>query len=106
MGKNTELIYSDDEGSLNSNVIKEYFESQQIEIHRTRTHPALAKRFIRTFKNMLFKRVEADEKKGKANTQWTDYKFEIMITYNNKMVHSATDLTPQPAKQTRKRTQS
>ena len=69
-----------------------------MEIHRTRTHPALAKRFIRTFKNMLFKRVEADEQKGKANIQWTDYKFEIMITYNNKMVHSATDLTPQQAK--------
>ena len=98
MGKKRELIYSDDEGSLDSNVIKEYIESQKIEIHRTRTHPAFAERFIRTFKNMLFKRVEADEKKGKANIQWTDYIFEIMITYNNKMVHSATDLTPQQAK--------
>ena len=99
MGKKPELIYSDDEGSLNSNVIKEYIESQKIEIHRTRTHPAFAERFIRTFKNMLFKRVEADEKKGKANIQWTDYIFEIMITYNNKMVHSATDLTPKEAKE-------
>ena len=98
MGKKPELIYSDDEGSLNSNVIKEYIESQKIEIHRTRTHPAFAERFIRTFKNMLFKRVEADEKKGKDNIQWTDYIFEIMITYNNKMVHSSTDLTPQEAR--------
>ena len=24
---------------------------------------------------MLFKRVEADEKKGKENVQWVDYKF-------------------------------
>ena len=53
---------------------------------------------MRTFKNMLFKRVEADEKKGKSNIQWTDYIFEIMITYNNKMLHSATDLTPEEAK--------
>ena len=47
---------------------------------------------------MLFKRVEADEKKGKENIQWIDYIFEIMITYNNKMVHSATNLTPKEAK--------
>ena len=98
MGKKPELIYSDDEGSLNSNVIKEYIESQKIKIHRTRTHPAFAERFVRTFKDMLFKRVEADEKKGKANIQWIDYIFEIVITYNNKMVHSATDLTPKEAR--------
>ena len=98
MGKKPELIYSDDEGSLNSNVIKEYIESQKIEIHRTRTHPAFAERFIRTVKNMLFKRVEADEKKGKEDIQWIDYIFEIMITYNKKMVHSATDLTPKETK--------
>ena len=54
MGKEPELIYSDDESSLNSNVIKEYIGSQKIETHRTRTHPAFAERFIRTFKNMLW----------------------------------------------------
>ena len=98
MGKKPELIYSDEEGSLNSGVLKEYFDKEKIETHQTRTHPAFAERFIRTFKNMLFKRVEADEKKGKDNIQWTDYIFEIMITYNNKMVHSSTDLTPKEAK--------
>ena len=98
MGKKPELVYSDEEGSLNSGVLKEYFEKEKIETHQTRTHPAFAERFIRTFKDMLFKRVEADEKKGKENIQWTDYIFEIMITYNNKMVHSATDLTPQQAR--------
>ena len=98
IGKAPELIYSDDEGSLNSNVIKEYIAEQGMEIHRTRTHPAFAERAIRTVKDMLFKRVEADEKKGKENIQWTDYIFEIMITYNNKMVHSATGLTPQQAR--------
>ena len=51
-------------------------------------------RFIRTFKDMLFKRVEADEKKSKKNIQWTDYIFQIMITYNTKNVHSATAQTP------------
>ena len=97
-GKKPELVYSDEEGSLNSGVLKKYFDKEKIETHQTRTHPAFAERFIRTFKDMLFKRVEADEKKGKENIQWIDYIFEIMITYNNKMVHSATDLTPKEAK--------
>ena len=47
---------------------------------------------------MLFKRVEADEKKGKANIQWTDYIFEMLLTYNNKNVHSTTKFTPSQAK--------
>ena len=106
MGKKPELVYSDEEGSLNSGVLKEYFDKEKIETHQTRTHPAFAERMIRTLKDMLFKRVEADEKKGKENVPWTDYIFEIMITYNNEMVHSATDLTPKEAKKTRKRTQS
>ena len=98
MGKKPELEYSDEQGSLNSGVLKEYFDKEKIETHQIRTHPAFAERFIRTFKDMLFKRVEADEKKGKGNIQWTDYIFEIMLTYNNKMVHSATNLTPKEAK--------
>ena len=98
MGKKPELVYSDEEGSLNSGVLKEYFDKEKIETHQTRTHPAFAERMIRTLKDMLFKRVEADEKKGKDNIQRTDYIFEIMLTYNNKMVHSATGLTPKEAK--------
>ena len=46
---------------------------------------------------MLYKRVEADEKKGKINIQWIDYKFEILLTYNDKNIHSATGLTPKEA---------
>ena len=38
---------------------------------------------------MLYKRVEADEKKGKENIQWIDYNLEILLTYNDKMVHSS-----------------
>ena len=34
---------------------------------------------------MLFQRVEADEKKGKANTQWPDYILEIALTYSNQI---------------------
>ena len=47
---------------------------------------------------MLYKRVEADEKKGKSNIQWTDYIYEILLTYNNQMIHSATKFTPKEAR--------
>ena len=56
-------------------------------------HPAFARRFIRSFKDTLFKRVDNDEKKLKQHIQWTGYIIEIMITYNNKDVHSATGMT-------------
>ena len=46
---------------------------------------------------MLFKRVDADEKKGKNNIQWVDYLGEILLTYNSKMIHSAHEMTPNEA---------
>ena len=111
MDKKPELLYGDDEGSLNSQVVNEYLTKEKRELHRTRGHPAFAERLIRTFKDKLFKRVEADasgkasrgsqardEKKGKQNIQWTDYIIEIMLTYNNKDVHSATKFTPKDAR--------
>ena len=99
MGDKPKMFYSDEEGSLYSKTVIEYLEGEKIEIHRTRGHPAFAERFIRTYKDMLLKRVEADEKKGKANIQWTDYiLFEILFTYNKKNVHSTTKFTPSEAK--------
>ena len=98
MDKKPKMIYSDEEGSLLGNEIREYFKKEGIELHTTRGHPAFAERFIRTFKDMLFKRVDADEKKSKKNIQWTDYIFEVMLTYNNKMVSSVTKFTPRDAR--------
>ena len=98
MGDKPKMFYSDEEGSLYSKTAIEYLEGDKIEIHRTRGHPAFAERFIRTYKDMLFKRVEADEKKGKENIQWIDYNLEILLTYNNKTVSSATKMTPLEAR--------
>ena len=98
MDRKPELLYGDDEGSLNSQVVNEYLTKEKIELHRTRGHPAFAESFIRNLKNKLFKRVEADEKKGEENIQWIDYIFEIMLTYNNKDAHSATKFTPKDAR--------
>ena len=95
------IIYTDDEGSISGADFKQLVEDEGIELYRTRGHPAFAERFIRTFMDKLFKRVENDEKKGKHNIQWIDYITEILLTYNNKDVHSATGLTPNEARKER-----
>ena len=65
MGKKPKMmIYTDDERAIAGEDFKDYVEGEGITLHRTRCHPAFAERFIRTYKDMLFKRVEADEKKG------------------------------------------
>jgi hypothetical protein len=95
------IIYTDDERAIASAEFKEYVDGENIELYRTRGHPALAERFVRTFKDMLFKRVENDEKKGRINLQWTDYILEIMLTYNSKDKHSSTNMTPNEARKDR-----
>ena len=98
MGKRPKIIYTDDEGALSTEAIQKYLKDENIQHHRTRGHPNFAERAIRTFKDMLYKRVEVDEKKGKGDIQWTDYILEILLTYNNQMKHSATGLTPKDAR--------
>ena len=98
MGKKPKIIYTDDEGALNTEAIQKYLKDENIQHHRTRGHPNFAERAIRTFKDMLYKRVEVDEKKNKETIQWTDYILEILLTYNNQMKHSATGLTPKDAR--------
>ena len=98
MGAKPKLIYTDDERAIASSEFKQYVEDEGIELYRTRGHPAFAERFIRTFKDKLFKRVEADEKKGKEDIDWTSYILEIMLTYNNKDVHRTTEQTPNEAR--------
>ena len=82
------IIYTDDERGIASSDFKEFVDGEDIELYRTRGHPAFAERLIRTFKDKLFKRVENDEKKGKQNIQWIDYITEIMLTYNKAKNHN------------------
>ena len=98
MGKKPEMIYTDDEGAMNKEAIQKYLKDENIEHHRTRAHPNFSERAIRTFKDLLYRTVEADEKKGKQNIQWPDYILEILLTYNNQMKHSATGFTPKEAR--------
>ena len=80
MGKKPEIIYTDDEGAMNKEAMKKYLKDENIEHHRTGAHPNFSERAIRTFRDMLYKRVEADGKKGKQNIQWPDYILEILLT--------------------------
>ena len=102
MGKKPQIIYTDDEKAISSADFREYVEGEGIELYRTRGHPAFAERFIRTFKDMLFKRIENDEKEKKPNIQWIDYIADIMVTYNYKDTHSAINMTPNEAKKDEK----
>ena len=97
MGGKPKLIYIDDEGAYNNQSVIDFLKDEKIELHRTRGHPAFAERAIRTFKDSLYKRVENDEKKGKA-IQWTDYIHEIILTYNNGIKHTSHGLTPSEAR--------
>ena len=95
MGGKPEIIYSDDEGSLSSNAINEYYIKKDIKHIVTRTHAWFAERAIKTFKQALYKRI--DDSKDK-NIQWIDLVYEVILTYNNKLIHSSTKFTPSNAR--------
>jgi hypothetical protein len=97
MGKSPELLYTDGETSFDSFYMREFYTKKKIKHYITRKHAAFAERFIRTFKAMLYKRI--DEGKTKTeNPQWQDYIFQVMLTYNNKLKHSSTGKTPDEAR--------
>jgi hypothetical protein len=95
MGKKPEIIYTDDEGALHKPSIQDYFKENKITHYITRNHAWFAERFIRTFKLMLYTRI--DQRKVE-NPQWVDFVYPIMLTNNNKMVHSSIKMTPNEAR--------
>ena len=42
------------------------------------------------------------DKRIKPSQQWTDLIYPILLTYNNKLIHSATEMTPKEATQNQK----
>ena len=84
-------IYSDDEGSFNSNKLQKYFKDEGITHKITLTHANVAERMIRTLKKMISDRLQIH--KG----SWTIMLKPVLDKYNNKMVHSTTGLTPNEA---------
>jgi len=95
MGSKPEILYTDDETALNTVAVQTYLQERNIKHIITRSHAHFAERAIRTFKDALYKRVENSKE---DNVQWTDFVFEILLTYNNKLVHSSTGFTPADAR--------
>ncbi len=81
MFKKPKLIYTDDEKSFSLPAIQTYFRENKINHYVTRHHAAFGERFIRTFKNMLYKRIDNDIKADVyINPQWIDY---IAVSYTH-----------------------
>ena len=86
-----QTIYSDNEGAFVSNEIQKYFKDQNIRHLTTLSHAPVAERQIRTIKNMLYKRYEHEAK------PWHELLYPVLLTYNNKLIHSVTKFTPADA---------
>ena len=62
MGKAPHIVYTDDEGSFNSQILKTYLTSVKINHIISRSHPHFVERYLRTFKNLLYKRLQDIDK--------------------------------------------
>ena len=92
MGQKPITVYSDNEGAFVSNIIQKYFKDNNIRHLTTLGHAPVAERQIRTIKYMIYQRVE------KTGQKWHEVLFPVLLTYNNKLVHSTTKMTPNEAK--------
>ncbi len=92
MSKKPKILFTDNEGSFNSNLVKEYCKDHNIEQLFTNNHAAFVERFTRSFKDMIYKRVEALKK------PWTEFINPVLVTYNYKNAHSSTGKTPNEAR--------
>ena len=63
----------------------------------TRSHANTAERAIRTFKDLMTRRLEGP---GNANVRWYDQvRLAVLMRYNQKMVNRTTGLTPYEARE-------
>jgi hypothetical protein len=88
MRRTPKSMYMDSEGAFVSKEMKEYFESINIEYFFTLGHAPVAERQIRTVKELLYRRIEHNGR------DWVDVIFEVLQTYNHKMVHTVSKFTP------------
>ena len=96
LGGNPKMVYSDNDTAIDAPIVQQWFKDQNIKHITTRTHAAQAERQIRTFKDMLEKRMENNP----DNKPWTDFIYPILLTYNHKLKSSITGFTQHAAKQT------
>jgi hypothetical protein len=90
MGK-PKILMADEEGSLNSKLLDKFFKDENVLYIINRHHAPVIERFIRTFRNMVSRRLQ------KRDERWYNLIYEVLLTYNKKMVSSATGFTPNDA---------
>ena len=88
MGGKPESIYSDEEGAFVSNVVQTYLKEINVRHIVTLNHAPVAERQIRTIKAMIYKRIEHNKK------EWYEVVESVLDTYNNKLVHTVSKMTP------------
>jgi len=91
MRKPPQSMFMDSEGAFVSKEMKEYFESVDIKYFFTLGHAPVAERQIRTVKDLLYRRIENN------GGDWVDFIFQVLQTYNYKMVHTVSKFTPAEA---------
>jgi hypothetical protein len=94
MGGKPETIYTDKEPAVMSSLISVFCKHHNIRLLITETHAGIAERMIRTIKNMMVKRLEHSGKRD-----WRDPAFldALCRTYNTRMTHRTTRMTPENA---------
>ena len=94
MGKTPYIIYTDDEEALRKPSTQTFFKEAEITHYIARNHAWFAERCIRAFKLMLYKRIDQGRHE---HPRWTDFVYQLVLTYNHKMVHSSIHITPYEA---------
>jgi hypothetical protein len=107
MGKQPEILYTDNEGALNTWWVPAEFERAGIQ-HITAGTAYFVERFNRTFKNRMANRlaellrdkriIGKQPKKEKINYQWHDLIPFVLAEYNAKNKHRITGMTPYEAR--------
>ena len=103
MGGKPEVVYSDDEGALNSKEIQSYFNQNDIKHIVSRGHAPVSEISIRTIKDLMYRQIDStDPPKGApplgGETQWTKLLPKALTIYNYKMKHRTTKFTPAEAR--------
>ena len=83
-------IYSDEEGSFNSPKYFKLMNEHKVKHIQTSTHAPTVERFIRTFKDNLYRRLNA---LNQDKSTWIEHVDNIIKTYNN-TEHNTTLIKP------------
>ena len=108
IGKQPEILYTDDEGALQQTWVAEEFERAGIQHIVTTNSAHFVERFNRTFKNLIASRMKTlkvnkkvvgkQPEIDKTKYQWSDLIPSVMAEYNTKNKHRITGMTPAEAK--------